>query len=304
MHVVNLRMRNLRKLHELYIEPGVLNTEAYMLVLKKKSFPDKVERVFKFLDLQIKYADLMDDPHLFSKKIFTVTTLNNIKEYKEMHELVIPDSLVYVDGEFSGFAMPLIRNHRNLGALINNHLIPLSKKIPYLYQLGNIIEKVERVDGDCRLQFGDLNEYNFIIDTLDKVRAIDLDSAYLGIGEPLSMAYYLLKNQYIKAIPDKYKSTDNGIIIPSDNTDLYCYNMIILNALAKENLYKYDISTYYQYMWYLESLDLPNDLLESFNNIYIPKNNINPKDSLLDINPRLEEKLDYKTFKKSQKRIY
>ena len=49
MHVINFRMRDLRKLRQLYIEPGVFNTEATMLVLKRKSFPDRIERVFKFL---------------------------------------------------------------------------------------------------------------------------------------------------------------------------------------------------------------------------------------------------------------
>ena len=297
MHVINLRMRDLRKLRELYIEPGVFNTEATMLVLKRKSFPDRIERVFKFLDLQIKYADLSDDPYVFSKKLFTVTTLNSLPEYKNMEELVIPDSLVYVDGDLSGFAMPIIYNHRNLGVIVNDDNIPLARKLPYLKQLGSIIEKVQRVDCCYNFQFGDLNEYNFIIDRDNRVKAIDLDSSYLGIGEPLSMAYYLLKNQYIKSIPDKYNTTDKGIVIPSNNTDLYCYNMILLNALAKENLYRFDIHTYYQYMWYLESLHLPDLLLEAFHNIYIPKNNINPKDALDEINPRLEKKLDFKVFK-------
>ena len=47
MQVVNLRMHELRKLKELNLESGVLNTEALMLVLKKKTFSDHVVRVFK-----------------------------------------------------------------------------------------------------------------------------------------------------------------------------------------------------------------------------------------------------------------
>ena len=299
MHVINFRMRDLRKLRQLYIEPGVFNTEATMLVLKRKSFPDHVERVFKFLDLQLKYADLSDDPYVFSKKLFTVTTLNTLSEYKNMEELVIPDTLVYVDGELSGFGLPIVKNHKNLGVIINSDKLPLAKKLPYLTQLGGIIEKVQKVEGNYNLHFGDLNEYNFILGEDDKVKAIDLDSSYLGIGEPLSMAYYLLKNQYIKSIPEKYKCTDKGIVIPSNNTDLYCYNMIVLNALAKEELYKQDINTYYEYMWYLETLDLPELLLEAFHNIYIPKNNINPKEALDEIDPSMEKRLNFNTFKKT-----
>ena len=41
MYIKNLRMRQLRKLRELPLEPGVLNTEAYMLVLNRKYSSDK-----------------------------------------------------------------------------------------------------------------------------------------------------------------------------------------------------------------------------------------------------------------------
>ena len=297
MHIKNFRMREIRKLKELQIESGVLNTEALMLVLKRKSFPDKVVRVFKYLDAQ-------EDPDIMAKKLYVVTALNTPNPYQEIEELVIPDSIIYVDNLIAGFGVPLIENHKNFGAIIQNPNIPLKEKIPYLQQLGNIIDKVQRVDASKnRFQFGDLNEFNFIVDGNDKVKAIDLDSAYLGVGEPLDMAYYLLRNDYItnfikKHNSNKYKVTDSGIIIPNDDTDLYCYNMIVLKALSKENIYKQDINTYYQYLEYLSMLGLPDEIIESFNNIYIPKENTNPKDLLLDIDPSVEEKMDFREFKK------
>ena len=75
--------------------------------------------------------------------------------------------------------------------------------------------------------------------------------------------------------------------------------MFILKYLSKENIYKQDINTYYQYLEYLRLLGLPDDLIESFNNIYIPKSNTNPKDILEEIDPSLEEKLDFKVFEKN-----
>ena len=42
MHIRRLRMYQVRKLEELELEPGVLNTEALMLVLKKKELVDYV----------------------------------------------------------------------------------------------------------------------------------------------------------------------------------------------------------------------------------------------------------------------
>ncbi len=292
MHVINLRMHELRKLKELPIEDGVLNTEALMLILKRRSFPDKIERVFKYLDAQ-------DDKSVMGKKLYTVTTLNQLDEYQEISELVIPDSIVYVNGSIGGFGIPLIPEHRNLGAIIHDEKVPLKVKLQYLEQLGIIIDKVERVRlPEIRFQFGDLNEFNFIIDRDNQLKSIDLDSAYLGIGEPLHMAYYLLKNQYVKSISEKYKSTNSGIIIPSDNTDLYCYNMILLSALSGENLYRYDIDTYYRYLDYIDKLGLPREVIQSFYNIYIPKNNINPREFIEDIDPSLEKQLAFSEFQK------
>ena len=292
MNIKNLRMKQIKKLRELYLEPGVLNTEAYMLVLNRKYSPDKKERVFKYLDSQ-------EDKDVMSKKLYTITTLDTLDEYKSIKELIIPDSIIYVDGKIAGFACPLVYNHRNLGLIINNPSIPLNIKLAYIKQMGDIIDKVQRnSNNDNKFQFGDLNEFNFIIDNDDKVKAIDLDSSYLGVGEPLNMAYYLLKNEYIKSLPEKYKSSKKGIVIPSDNTDLYCYNMIILNALSKNYLHRVDIQTFYDYLDYIKKLSLPSDLIEAINNIYIPKDNINPKDCLEYIDSSLEKRLEFDTFQK------
>ena len=90
-------MHQVRKLEELELEPGVLNTEALMLVLKKKEFPDKIQRVFKYLDAQ-------EDPEVMAKKVYTITILNSANNpYREIPELIIPDSLIYVDNSFAGF---------------------------------------------------------------------------------------------------------------------------------------------------------------------------------------------------------
>lgn len=293
MHVINLRMHELRKLKELPLEKGILNTEALMLVLNKKNSPDRVERVFKYLDAQ-------EDPEIMSKKLYTVTTLNQLSDYQEISELVIPDSIIYVNGKIGGFGLPLIKNHRNFGAFIHDDSIPLENKLFYMEKLGALIDKVERVNNSYnRFQFGDLNEFNFVIDQDNQIKAIDLDSAYLGVGEPLQMAYYLLKNQYVKSIPEKYKCTDKGIIIPTDNTDLYCYNMILLNILSGEVLYRLDINTYYEYLNYIKDLGLPDKLLEAFYRIYIPSDNINPREYLQDIDLAIEKDCSFKSFQKT-----
>ena len=294
MKILNLRMHQIRALKELKIERGVLNTEGMMLVLKKRyaKTKDGGKMVFKYLDAQ-------DDMKVMARKMYTVNMLNGSDNYNSIEELIIPELAISVDGNIAGFAMPLVEDHRNLGAILNDYDIPLEIKLPYLIQLGQIVDKVERVEDETfRLQFGDLNEFNFVIDKDDKVHAVDLDSAYLGQDEPSNMAYYLLKNKYLNDFKEKYKSTNSGIIIPSDNTDLYCLNMIILNTLAKEDIFKQDIDTYNMYINHLNEVGVPMELIGAFMNIYMPVDNINTTYALKKIDPKIEKDIDFKVFKK------
>ena len=294
MKIINLRMHQVRALKELPIERGVLNTEALMLVLNMKQAKSKSggRMVFKYLDAQ-------DDDKVMARKMYTINMLNGSLEYASIKELIIPDYAVSVDGKIAGFAMPLVENHKNLGKVLNDYEIPLSSKLPYLIQLGKIVDKVERVEHESfRMQFGDLNEFNFVIDKDDKVKSVDLDSAYLGQDEPSNMAYYLLKNKYLTDLKEKYKTTSSGIIIPTDNSDLYCLNMIVLNTLAKTDIFKEDISTYYLYLRHLADVGVDKELIRTFEKIYLPVDNQNPRNMLKELDPKLEKDMDYKVFKK------
>lgn len=297
MKIINLRMHQLRALKELTLQPGTLNTEALMLILRKNQA--KTKNGGRML---LKYLDAQDDEKVMARKMYTINMLNGSTNYKEIEELIIPEYVVVVDGKIVGFAMPLIENHKNLGKILNNNEICIEDKLNYLKQVGRIISKVQRVNTESfRMQFGDLNEFNFIVDSKDKVKAVDLDSAYLGQDEPSNSAYYLLKNQYITILKDKYKLTKNGIIIPNDNSDLYCYNMIVLNVLSKNDMYKEDIPTYYMYLNHLKDVGIDKELIKIFEQIYLPTKNHNPRSLLDGINSTIEKEINYKTFKKEYK---
>jgi hypothetical protein len=297
MKIINLRMHQIRALKELEIEDGVLNTEALMLILNKRQAKSKTGG-----RMLLKYLDAQDDEKIMARKMYTINMLNGSSSYSSIDELIIPEYVVVVDSQIVGFAMPLVENHLNLGSYINDEEISFSHKKEFLKKLGCIIDKVQRVDDESfKMQFGDLNEYNFIIDTSGNVKAIDLDSAYLGQDEPSNMAYYLLKNKYIKKVPDKYKTTKSGIVIPNDNSDLYCYNMIILDTLSNERMFKIDIGTYYMYLEYLQEIGVDKDLINCFKDIYIPKDNSNPKDLVESIPDEICTDADFKVFTKRKK---
>ena len=297
MEIINLRMHQLRSLQELPLETGIFNTEALMLILRKNQAKTKSggRMLFKYLDAQ-------DDEKTMARKMYTINMLNGSEKYKSIEELIIPDYVVVVDGKIAGFAMPLIEKHKNLGRLLNDENLSLEIKLPYLEKLGEIINKVQRVEDESfKMQFGDLNEFNFIIDKDEQVKSVDLDSAYLGQDEPANMSYYLLKNKYIIDLKDKYKTTSNGIVIPNDNSDLYCYNMILLNTLAKEDIFKKDIPTDYMYLNHLKDVGVDKELIKIFDKIYLPVRNENPTKLLETLNPKLEKEIDYKVFKKEYK---
>lgn len=290
-------MHQLRSLQELPLEKGIFNTEALMLILRKNQAKTKSggRMLFKYLDAQ-------DDEKTMARKMYTINMLNGSEKYSSIDELIIPDYVVVVDGKIAGFAMPLIEKHKNLGRLLNDENLSLEIKLPYLEKLGEIINKVQRVEDESfKMQFGDLNEFNFIIDKDDQVKSVDLDSAYLGQDEPANMSYYLLKNKYITDLKDKYKTTSNGIVIPNDNSDLYCYNMILLNTLAKEDIFKKDIPTYYMYLNHLKDVGIDKELIKVFDKIYLPVRNENPTKLLETIDTELEKEIDYKVFQKEYK---
>ena len=297
MEIVNLRMHNVRKLKYLTLEEGVLNTESCILVLNRKHAKGIIQEAKAF-----KYLDAQDDNKVMAKKTATVMALD-ASSYKEIDELVIPDTIVVVDGKIAGFGMPLIKDHRNLGIIINNDDVRLRTKLRYLKEIGALIDRVQKQDDEYSINFGDLNEFNFIVGTDDHVRAVDLDSSYIGSGTPTYTAYYLLKNPYIKQVPEKYQITKSNQVIPSDNSDLYCYNMILLYAMSGVDMFKKEIPTYYGYTAYLKELGLPNDLIRCFNDIYTPAPNTNPKDMLDELNNVPEKELRYKTYLK-RKRPY
>ena len=72
--------------------------------------------------------------------------------------------------------------------------------------------------------------------------------------------------------------------MPDLNSDLYCYNIMILNYLYQDNITKLDISEFYEYLNYLISINFPYELVDAFNKLFENTDNINPYE-LLDLIP-------------------
>ncbi|MBR3210654.1 MAG: hypothetical protein IKF71_01800 [Bacilli bacterium] len=291
---ISLRMHQVRRLSTLRLSRDVLNTEALMLILNKKYKDSNGSRIL------FKYMDAQEDLELMARKQRVLEYLNS-SPYKELDELIIPEYVVNVDNAIAGFAMPLIENHRNLGSILHSDKVSFATKKKYLEQLGALLDKVRKLDSPHKMLFADLNEFNFIIDRDEKMKAIDLDSSYIegiaGLESPI-LAYYLLNNVYLRSIPEKYDVKEDGYICPNQNSDFYSYCMIILGTLAGEPMHRKEMDVYYQYLDYLKWIGLDPELVDVFFHIYSPKSNRNPRQLIEGIPDRITRKSNYKVFEK------
>lgn len=299
MRMFYLNMSQFHRLRKLRIESGVFNSESYIYLLNKRQVKSKDGKRMVF-----KYLDCREDPKIMSTKIYTVEMLNKSNGYQEIEELAFPEMGVVVEDQISGFALELIKNHINVGKIINDDSIPLYTRLYYVIQLGMIIDKVRRVkDKNVKMQFGDFNEYNAVLDDDDHMKIVDLDSAYVGQDVVSNSSYYLVKNKSLENLNQKYRKNKNGIYIPNDNTDMYCYNMIALDTIAKEAMFRHSLSTYYMYLHHLMDVGIDKELVRIFRGVYLPKDNENPVDLLKEIDTTKEKDMSFETFRKEYQKV-
>lgn len=219
------------------------------------------------------------DGEAMANKLFTVSLLGDKKEDIDMNELVIPNNLAVVKNEVIGFTVPLIPEAKNLKVILDNPKIDNSIKIDYLYKVGKMLKKVNSLNRRkiINLTIGDLHEDNILVTKDHDIRVVDLDSAYLDTSYPTPSFY--LRNSEIGNFR-KYKFNSSGIVYPTKNTDLLCYNSMILNTISKNRIDKLSVSDYFSYINYLESLGFGQDIVKAFRRVYTNGENINPADYL------------------------
>ena len=283
------------ELTSLSIGDEVFNTEGSMFLLDDYKTSKGKRVLFKYLEDQ-------DSPRIMQRKEDIIDYLADSK-YSLLDELVIPEFKIKVDEDIVGFGMEYVEDSHNLGSIINSDVSFKTKK-DYLTRLGLLIDKVDRVDEEKNFFFGDLNEFNFVVDKDNCLRAIDLDSSYVegleGISPP-SMTYYILRNYNLWKNPLKYRRTSLGIVIPNRDSDLYSYLMIILKTISNNNMHDVDLDTYNMYLSYLESVGIDRKLIEMFRRIYTNDPNLNPVDLIYELDDDVVEKSDYKQFQKTLK---
>lgn len=136
----------------------------------------------------------------------------------------------------------------------------------------------------------DIHESNFIIDkSSQSVRVVDLDSCKINDNYPFPSKYLstlgIIGN--ISKYPKETKAECGAIYKPTEDTELYCYIIMILNCLYQENINSMSLESFYDYLEYLESIGIEKELIYIFERIASNSHNINPYELLDSLTPFL-----------------
>lgn len=206
----------------------------------------------------------------------------------------MPEKLLSIKDTVVVYLMPYIEGE-NLSVLFQSNEVDLEKKINYLKQIGIILDKmalVRKKYKDIKLYLNDLHESNFIVDKQNKIHVVDLDSCSIMGNYPFGTKY-LSSFSPLGFFPNKYNSnltySCGGEFIPNENSDLYCYNIIILNFLFGINMTSLTIEEFNCYIQYLIEINANINLIDAFSRLYTDKDNINIG-NLLDCIPEIYDK--------------
>lgn len=297
MKAINLTKREYANLKPLPLDKSIFNTEAKMSILPIKEKWLYQNKVLKRL--------FVTEGDLFGNKLYTVNALIDRHDQFDS-KLIIPDHLAVVGDDVVGFTSPYIEN-TNLGVLLKSPKLSSIQKKAYLEQIGNILKMLSQNRKYGVLEdfyIGDLHEYNFILNNeTNEINVTDLDSCKIAHNQPFP-SNYLATAKEIKKLPVKYPVldiNDNALNIPDENSDLFCFNMMILNYLYGDKIQRLTMEEFYEYLNYLSSLKINSELIAIFSRLYDNQNNENPGELISQIPDDLS-KTNHLAFKHKTRR--
>lgn len=272
MKIISISKKNFEKLEELDIPKEVLNTEAKMYNFNFRG-QDKILKVLYIFQ-----------GNTFANKLYTLEMLDNYKKYLPSN-FYIPDSLCSIDREICAFTIPKVEGI-NLSTILNSKNIEYKEQLYYLKKVGEILQQLSYIRRNTSLTdfyLNDLHDSNFIVDRYSReLKVIDLDSSKIGTNDP-SPARFLTPLSLLN-ISNKYNINPDenspAYVIADENSDLYCYNIMILNYLFGKRIGSVSIDEFYRCLHYLESIGVSKKLVKIFSKIVADCDNENPMNYL------------------------
>jgi len=270
MEIINISKSELNSLKPLEFSDDFLNVESPIYI-------------FNYCGTNMILKKISDsDGIILLNKLDTIQTINELSSYLP-ENFVIPKFLVSVDKRIEAFVEPFIKGE-TLNIILKDINISNEEKKYYLKRIGLILEQMKNIRNSSEklrnFYLGDLHEDNFIVERDQRqIYVIDLDSAKISSDYFLN-AKYLSHVTLMNYVNGKYNVNIHNHFftnyIVDENTDLYCYIIIILNFLYGENINNMNINDFYRYLNYLNELNLDKNLLDCFSRIVSKNCNINP----------------------------
>ena len=279
MQIINMSKTKLNSLEPLILPKNVTSTECELF---KYPYYGK-EKLLKKLH--------RTDGIIFANKLYTIEALNANKDSMPSN-FVLPESLVSINKKIEAFTMKYIKGI-NLSVILNNPDITYEEKIHYLKSIGRILEQMQNIRKYTNLNnfyLGDIHEDNFLVKRdKQEIYIVVLDSCKIA-GNKSFPGRYLTNSSLIKYNNTKYQTlsqTDDLADYKIDeNTDIYCYIIMILNYLYDGRVYRLSLDKFYDFINYLEDIKVNIELIECFNKIVVGGNNINPCNYLDTLTPK------------------
>lgn len=276
MEIQMISRYKFKQMQPLITSSEIFNTEAELYLFNQKNNWQTEQIVLKRLYNILGTA--------FSNKLFTVSELIDKKDEIGMEELVMPTALAEVGKEIIGFTMPYVPNI-NFQEVLNSKAFTHEQKVAYLKEIGAILEKMKRVrtyTGVKDFYLNDIHENNFILNTeTGRINVVDLDSAKIG-QNMASAARYLTPFSEIYNFP-KYVHVDSpvgGVLEVNENTDIYCYIIMIFKYFFGDNIGRLSVEEFYTYLTYLKDIGVSTEFIDVISCIYTSRSNENPYELL------------------------
>lgn len=273
MRELELSRKQFNKLEKFPLIEGTLESESNLYWV-----PNSKSEIIKV------YKDYEDIAYMDEKW----GAINNLIKYTselDFPELLVPSGILKVKKQFMGSIYPVLEGY-TIKQYLYTFYCPVKVKIEIFRKVGGILEKIKNSNPKYNAAFADVHTDNFMIigypskNILNghdfKVMACDTDSMKI-LDSPGVTGLYLADSDKF-ADYEKYPLDKDYMVIPSSNTDIYCFIMMILELVAKSNCVSFlNEDEYYYYLDYLDSLGFDSNLLRSFASIYEDdKDNISP----------------------------
>ena len=245
MKTINLKLYELDRLKRFHPNTRFIGTESRLYLYPENNRLRIIKEIIDFNQ----------------NKLITIKLLNQYKKEINIKELILDNDILEIESKKTGTVTDYIEG-TILSNIIYDKNIQISYKIDLLKKIGAVLEKMKafRNNGIESFYIGDLHEDNIIITNDNDIRILDMDSSKIMYNEPFP-------SKYLTRFARR-KKLENHLITPNENTDNYCFNMMILNALFSKDISKLKIDDFYSHIDYLNSIGIDKNLINNFYSMY------------------------------------